>query len=240
MKTHPLVISHWRSTAASWAAYGPQDWWPGADEPLEVCIGAILAQNTAWRNAERALAQLKDAGVLSTLALAALPAEELTEMLRPSGTFRSKSLTVQAFLAHLRERYRGDLARMLARPLGALREELLAIRGIGPETADDILLYAAGHPSFVVDAYTRRIFTRIGVRLESDGYEAWRAFFMERLPADVTLFNEYHALLVRLGARVCLKRIPRCSECPLQQICATGRQQPLSSFLRRQEPRSRS
>ena len=206
-------------------AYGPQGWWPGAQEPLEVCIGAILAQNTAWRNAERALARLKDAGVMSTAALAALPAEELTELLRPSGTFRSKSLTVQAFVAHLGGRYRGDLARMLARPMAALREELQGIRGIGPETADDILLYAAGHPSFVVDAYTRRIFTRIGVRLQRDSYEAWRTFFMDRLPTDVALFNEYHALLDRLGSRVCLKRAPRCPECPLQQICATGREQ---------------
>ena len=205
------------------AAYGPQGWWPGAEEPLEVCIGAILAQNTAWGNAERALARLKDAGVMSTAALAALPPDDLTELLRPSGTFRSKSLTVQAFVAHVSERYRGDLARMLARPLAPLRTELLGIRGIGPETADDILLYAAGHPSFVVDAYTRRIFTRIGVRLQSDSYEAWRTFFMERLPVDVPLFNEYHALLDRLGSRVCLKRAPRCSECPLQPICATGR-----------------
>ena len=206
------------------SAFGPQGWWPGAEEPLEVCIGAILAQNTAWRNAERALARLKDASVMSTAALAALPPDELTELLRPSGTFRSKSLTVQAFVVHLQERYGGDLARMLARPMDALRAEMLGIRGIGPETADDILLYAAGHPSFVVDAYTRRIFTRIGVRLERDTYESWRAYFMERLPADVALFNEYHALLVRLGSRVCLKRAPRCSECPLREVCATGRE----------------
>lgn len=211
------------------AAFGPQHWWPGAEEPLEVCIGAILAQNTAWRNAERALARLKDAGVMSVAALAALPPDELTELLRPSGTYRSKSLTVQAFVAHLGERYRGDLSRMLARPLDALRAELLGIHGIGPETADDILLYAAGHPSFVVDAYTRRIFTRIGVRLDRDTYDAWRTFFMHNLPADVPLFNEYHALLVRLGSRVCHKRAPRCSECPLQGICATGREQQASA-----------
>ena len=205
------------------AAFGPQGWWPGAEEPLEVCIGAILAQNTAWRNAERALARLKDAGVMSTVALAALPPDELTELLRPSGTFRSKSLTVQAFVSHLVERYGGDLSRMLARAMDALRAELLGIRGIGPETADDILLYAAGRPSFVVDAYTRRIFTRIGVHLERDTYESWRVYFMDRLPADVTLFNEYHALLVHLGSRVCVKREPRCSECPVRTLCATGR-----------------
>ena len=206
------------------AAYGPQGWWPGAEEPLEVCIGAILAQNTAWRNAERAVARLKDAGVMSIAALAALPPEELTELLRPSGTFRSKSLSVQAFVAHVGERYGGELERMLARPMVSLRAELLALRGIGPETADDILLYAAGHPSFVIDAYTRRIFTRIGVRLQRDSYEAWRAFFMERLPTDVPLFNEYHALLDRLGSRVCLKRAPRCPDCPLRSLCATGRE----------------
>ena len=218
------------------AAFGPQGWWPGAEEPLEVCIGAILAQNTAWRNADRALARLKDAGVMSVAALAALPPDDLTELLRPSGTYRSKSLSVQAFVAHVSERYQGDLARMLARPLDALRAELLGIRGIGPETADDIVLYAAGHPSFVVDAYTRRIFTRIGVRLDRDTYEAWRTWFMDRLPADVPLFNEYHALLVRLGSRLCHKRAPHCPECPLQRLCATG--QSPSSFLRRQEPRS--
>ena len=207
------------------AAFGPQGWWPGAEEPLEVCIGAILAQNTAWRNAERALARLKDAGVMSIAVLAALPPDELTELLRPSGTFRSKSLSVQAFVAHVGERYEGDLARMLARPIAPLRAELLAIRGIGPETADDILLYAAGHPSFVIDAYTRRILTRIGVRPHRDTYKAWRAFFMDRLPPDVPLFNEYHALLDRLGSRVCLKRAPRCPACPLQPLCAMGREQ---------------
>ena len=175
---------------------------------------------------------------MSVAALAALPPDDLTELLRPSGTFRSKSLSVQAFVAHLGERYGGDLSRMLARPPDALRPELLGIRGIGPETADDILLYAAGYPSFVVDAYTRRIFTRIGVRLDRDGYEAWRAFFMDRLPPRVPLFNEYHALIVRLGSRVCLKRSPRCSQCPLQQLCATGREQHDSSFPPTQKPPS--
>ena len=206
------------------AAFGPQGWWPGAEQPLEVCIGAILAQNTAWRNADRALARLKDAGGMSIEALATLPPDELTELLRPSGTYRSKSLTVQAFVAHVGERYEGDLARMLARPMSPLRAELLAIRGIGPETADDIVLYAAGHPSFVIDAYTRRIFTRIGVRLESRHLRVVADLLHGRLPADVTLFNEYHALLVRLGSRVCQKRAPRCSECPLQPLCAVGRE----------------
>ena len=143
------------------SAFGPQGWWPGAEEPLEVCIGAILAQNTAWRNAERALARLKGRrGHVRHGPLRPCPPTSLTELLRPSGTFRSKSLTVQAFVAHLGERYQGDLARMLARPMDALRAEMLGIRGIGPETADDILLYAAGRPSFVVDACTRAASSR--------------------------------------------------------------------------------
>ena len=220
------------------AAFGPQDWWPGAEEPLEVCIGAILAQNTAWRNAERALERLKDAGVMSTAALAALPVEELTELLRPSGTFRSKSLTVQAFVAHLGERYQGDLAQMLARPPDALRTELLGIRGIGPETADDILLYAVGKAAFVVDGYTRRILYRLGLAPEKAPYSTYSGLFTRHLPADPALYNEYHALMVRHAKEACRKD-PLCHDCCLLDVCPAGKRLVASGGEARCQPHVR-
>ncbi|MBI2878239.1 MAG: endonuclease III domain-containing protein [Candidatus Rokubacteria bacterium] len=195
-------------------AFGPQHWWP-ARSAFEVVVGAILTQNTAWANVERAIANLRAAGALSPQALRDLPLPELARLVRPSGYFNIKARRLRAFIAHLWRRHDGDLRRMLRQPADRLRAELLAIPGIGPETADSILLYAAGRPVFVVDAYTRRILARHRLVPPRIDYEALRAFFEGHLPHDPALFNEYHALLVRVGKEFCRAR-PRCEACPLR------------------------
>jgi len=201
--------------------FGPRHWWPG-ETPFEVIVGAILTQATAWHNVEKAIVNLKAAGALTPAGMAALAQGRLAELIRPAGYYQVKARKLRAFLEYLNSRYEGDLERMFARPMAQLRPELLACFGIGPETADSILLYAAGQPSFVVDAYTRRIFARLGVVGATIGYEPLRAMFMAHLPADVPLFNEYHALLVALGQQHCGKNRPRCPACPLLFLCPTG------------------
>jgi len=196
--------------------FGPQHWWP-AETPFEVIVGAILTQNVSWRNVERALANLKERGLLTPESLAQVPEEELGELLRPAGYFRGKARKIKAFLAHLFTQHQGQLERLLNQPADQLREELLGLWGIGPETADSIVLYAAGQPSFVVDAYTLRIFSRLGLLPAGTRYQEARDFFQKHLPPDGTLFNEYHALLVALGKDYCRKRRPRCNDCPLQR-----------------------
>ena len=197
--------------------YGPRHWWP-ADTPLEVCVGAILTQNTNWGNVEKAIANLKQAGVLSLPALGELDRERLAQLIRPSGFFNVKSVRLQEFLGWLGERY-GSLEAMFSGDWRLLREELAAVRGIGPETCDSILLYAGGKPSFVVDAYTKRLFSRLGLLGETDGYQQVRGLFMAKLPAEHALFNEYHALIVEQCKRHCRKR-PLCDGCPLRGLCA--------------------
>lgn len=201
-------------------AYGPQGWWPG-DGAFEVCIGAILTQAASWNNVERAMDNLKMAGVLSPAGLRALPLEELAHLLRPSGYFTVKARKVKAFVEHL-SRYNDDLEAFFGKETTVLREELLGIYGIGEETADDILLYAAGKPVFVVDAYTIRIFQRLGLIGERATYRQVQSIFMNHLPPDVPTYNEYHALLVRLGKEVCRKREPLCGACPLLGLCPSG------------------
>jgi len=196
------------------AAFGPQRWWP-AETPFEVMVGAILTQNTNWRNVERAIANLRAARALTPAAMLRLAPEALAELIRPAGYFRVKAARLGHLLAHLRGRHRGSVARMLRAPLPALREELLGINGIGPETADSILLYAAGLPSFVVDAYTKRVFSRHGLVRADASYTEVQALFTSALPADAPLFNEYHALIVRVGKDCCRPREPRCDACPL-------------------------
>ncbi len=203
-------------------AYGPQHWWPGAETPIEVCVGAILTQSAAWTNVEKALARLKEAGALSLEAIHAASQEELAELVHASGYFNVKARKLKAFTQHVCERHGGDLAVMLAQPWESLRDELLGIYGIGEETADDIILYAAGAPSFVMDAYTRRILSRLGVEAADERYESYRRLFMDALPPDARMFNEYHALLDKLAKDVCRKRGPRCGECPLLELCPTG------------------
>lgn len=202
------------------AHYGPRHWWPG-DGPFEVIVGAILTQQTAWTNVERALANLRAAGALSPDAMRVLLEDELASLIRPSGFFRTKARKLKALLDLLFDRFDGDLDRMLAAPGDELRELLLATHGIGPETADAILLYAASRPYFVIDTYTRRTFSRIGIRPARDTYDAWQALFHNRLSRDVAFFNEYHALIVEHGKDVC-RANPRCGECVLADACETG------------------
>ncbi len=205
------------------AHYGHTGWWPG-DGPFEIAIGAILTQNTAWTNVERAIANLKTAGLLCPEAMLACSTGELEEVLRPSGYFRVKTDRVRNFCRRLVDGYDGRMEELARRPLGELRRELLGIKGVGPETADDILLYACGKPVFVVDAYTRRILARHGVVDPAIGYEPLRALFEENLEADVDLFKEFHGLIVWTGKDFCRKR-PRCESCPLCPLLAEG--QPL-------------
>lgn len=204
------------------AHFGPRGWWP-AESATEMMVGALLTQSVAWRNVEKCLAQLKAAGMMDWHALHTAPDEVLETLIRPSRFFKAKARKLKSLAAHVVERYDGELARLFARPMAELRPELLAVHGLGPETVDCILLYAAEHPSFVVDAYTRRIFSRLGYFHERIGYEPMRRFFMERLEADVPLFNEYHALIDGLGHHFCHPQAPRCGECPLATACAYGR-----------------
>lgn len=198
--------------------YGHRQWWP-AESPFEVCVGAILTQNTNWGNVEKALANLKEAGRLSPQGISTLLPDELAALIRPAGYFNVKARRLQEFVGFLMAQTGGALQRLFAMDFRQLRPLLLAVRGIGPETADSMLLYAGNQPSFVVDAYTRRIFSRLGLVDEGIGYEALRRFFMESLPSDAALYNEYHALIVEHGKQICRPR-PRCERCCLAVWCA--------------------
>lgn len=198
-------------------AYGWQHWWP-AEEPFEVMVGAILTQSAAWRNAEKAIANLKAAKALSPEAIRRLPLLELARIIRPCGYYNTKALKLKSLAGWLGNHCHDDLNRLFASDIEDLRRQLLSIRGIGWETADSILLYAAAKPVFVIDAYTRRIMSRIGFAQDNHSYAVYQQLFMENLPADARLFNEYHALLVRLAKDACLKK-PVCDRCCLNDIC---------------------
>jgi len=195
-------------------ALGPMDWWP-ARTRFEVIVGAILTQNTAWANVERAIGNLRRAHALTPGAMERVSNDRLARLIRPSGYFRQKARKLKAFVRFLRECYGGSLLRMFRRPTAELREQLLAVHGIGPETADSILLYAGGHPVFVVDAYTHRILGRHNLTNGKPDYAAVRSLFEMNLPRDAALYNEFHALLVNAGKNWCRKSQPRCGECPL-------------------------
>ena len=197
--------------------YGPRHWWP-ADTPFEVCVGAILTQNTNWGNVEKAIANLKREGLLSAEAMREVPVERLAETIRPAGFFNVKSARLKDFVAWLFLRHDGNLERMFSGEWRELRKELLQVRGIGRETCDSILLYAGNKPSFVVDAYTKRLFAHLGVVSETADYEDVRTLFMENLPEDVELFNEYHALIVQHCKEHCRKK-PLCPGCGLHFSC---------------------
>lgn len=230
--------------AALLRAWGPQHWWP-AQSRLEVVAGGFLTQNTAWRNVERALASLRSARKLSLRGIRGMPAGQLAQLIRSSGYFRQKAARLKNFVRFLDRRYGGSLARMFARPTEELRKELLALNGVGPETADSILLYAGGHPVFVVDAYTRRIFERHGIVPASAKYDEIRAlvegalagFRLEGEPGSAPghppsrmsrarrselaqHYNELHGLIVRAGKDFC-GTTPRCDGCPLQPFLPT-------------------
>ncbi len=196
--------------------YNSPHWWP-ADGPFEVIVGAILTQNTNWRNVEKALGNLKAAGALDAAALRAMPEPALAELIRPSGFFTVKARRLKALLAWLGE----DWRERLAGDLNEVRAGLLSVNGVGEETADAILLYAAGHPTFVIDAFTRRILDRVGITPSARSNEGYRRMFMDNLPHEASLFNAFHAQFVQLGKEYCRPQ-PRCAACPLRDLCATG------------------
>ena len=198
-------------------AHGHAGWWPGAT-PFEVCLGAILTQNTAWSNVEKALAELERRGLLSFEPLAALSAEQIAPLIRSAGYFNVKARRLKAFLDFLGREYGGRVEPMRAAEPAALRRQLLAVNGIGRETADSIALYAADKPLFVVDAYTRRIASRLGWIRGDEDYDEIQGWFTARLPRDVELYNDYHAQIVLLGKSVCRPR-PRCAVCLLLRVC---------------------
>ena len=197
------------------AAHGPQHWWPG-DTAFEIMVGAVLTQNTAWTNVEKAIANLKTANALSPEVIAAAPHRRLAAWLRPSGYFNIKAQRLRAFCQWLIRQ--GGAKRLARLPTERLRAELLQVHGVGPETADDILLYAFNRPVFVIDAYTRRLFQRLGLIQGDEGYESLRSLFEKSLATDTQLFNEYHALIVAHTKDVCRKR-PLCGTCKLGPFC---------------------
>jgi endonuclease-3 related protein len=198
------------------AAFGPQHWWPG-ETPFEIMLGAILTQNTNWTNVEKAIANLRTAGRLEPAALNALETSELETLIRPAGYFRVKAKRLKNFIAWLFQDYGGELAALAAVETTRLREELLAISGIGPETADSILLYALDRPVFVVDTYTARVMVRHRLVEPEVDYEQLQSLFESNLEPDRALYNEYHALLVRAGKHYCKPR-PNCPPCPLAPL----------------------
>lgn len=197
--------------------FGPLHWWP-ADSPFEVLVGAILTQNTAWRNVECAIAALKAEIPVEPGPLLQIDRQRLEGLIRPAGFFRQKAERLQLFAAYLRDHHDGDLNAMLDGPLQQVRNQLLACKGIGPETADSILLYAGGRPSFVVDAYTRRLLIRLDLLRGDERYEQIRHLFMAHLPHNSDLFNEYHALIVEQCKQYCRVK-PLCVDCCLQKYC---------------------
>jgi endonuclease-3 related protein len=197
-------------------AFGPQHWWPG-ETSFEIVTGAILTQNTNWTNVEKAIANLKSGGYLTPEALHHIDISQLAELIHPAGYYNIKAKRLKNFINWLFENYNGELTRLESIDTNQLREELLAIKGIGRETADSILLYALGRPVFVVDAYTARITLRHELIEPGADYEQLRELFESNLPEDVRLFNEYHALLVKAGKEFC-KTKARCSGCPLEEL----------------------
>ena len=202
-------------------ALGPMHWWPG-DTPFEVIVGAILTQSTGWANVERAIANLRAAGMLTASAMFRVRTARLATLVRPSGYFRQKAKKLKAFLRFLHDEYQDSLEKMFQTPTLELREKLLSVHGIGRETADSILLYAGNHPIFVVDAYTHRIFGRHRLTDGKAEYENVRAMIEASVPRTSELFNEFHALIVNTGKNWCRKSAPRCEECPLRSLLPAG------------------
>jgi endonuclease-3 related protein len=203
-------------------ALGPQHWWPG-DTPFEVIVGTILTQNTSWTNVEMALGNLRGEGLLTVEGMERVNQRHLAKLLRPAGYFRQKAQKLKAFVKFLRAEYAGSLTRMFKTPTLQLREKLLGVSGIGPETADSILLYAGEQPVFVVDAYTKRMFARHGWIGEKAKYEDVRWMVERQFPGDVRRFNELHALIVSAGKNFCRPQEPNCGECPLGRYLEEGR-----------------
>jgi endonuclease-3 related protein len=197
-------------------AYGSQNWWP-AESQFEMMIGAILTQNTSWKNVEKAIQNLKKRDLLSVEALKDIPMPALAEHIRPAGYFNIKAKRLKNLIVLIQEKYDGDLNRLFSGDTETIRMELLSVRGIGLETADSMLLYGAGRALFVVDAYTHRILSRHNLIGEEAGYYDLQTFFMDNLPHEVELFQEFHALIVRTGKDYCRKQ-PLCPDCPLEHV----------------------
>lgn len=200
-----------------WSYFGPQGWWP-AETPFEVCVGAILTQNTNWKNVEKAIKNLKEKGLLTPKALYNLSLEELAQLIKPCGFYNLKAKRLRNFLAFLINNYQGDLKKMQEEPLEELRVKMLSIKGLGKETVDSILLYALEKPIFVVDTYTYRILNRHGIVAEESTYDELQEIFHNSLPKDIKLFKEYHALLVECGKNFCKTNKPYCENCPLNSL----------------------
>jgi len=222
------LTSKWTGSAVSerlidlfWNLYnyfGPQYWWPG-QSPFEIAIGAILTQNTNWQNVEKAIINLKNHGLLTHKAILEIPHSQLAQLIRPAGYFNIKANRIKSFVEFMEKEFQGNMEKMRHSDIVTARQMLLSVHGIGPETADSILLYALDKPVFVVDAYTARILARHNIiDLENAQYELIQNLFMENLPVDTCLFNEYHALFVRLGKEMCKRKRPKCSPCPLKNL----------------------
>jgi endonuclease-3 related protein len=205
MAMHRTMLKH----------FGPLHWWPGKTQ-FEMIVGAILTQNTAWKNVVKALENIKAANALSPRALHEMPPARLAQMIRPSGYFNIKAKRLKSFLSFLHDNYSGSLKEMFHEKPETLRKELLDVNGVGPETGDSILLYAGRIPTFVVDAYTKRIFSRHGLLTGKEKYQEVKEFFEKNLPCDTQLYNEYHAQIVNIGKLFC-RRIARCEICPLNK-----------------------
>lgn len=199
------------------SSFGGQRWWP-ADTPFEVMVGAILTQNTSWLNVEKAISNLKSHNLLRPHKLSKLPLKRLASLIRPSGYYNIKAKRLKSFLKFFIGNYGGDIKKMRETKPLFLREQLLCVNGIGPETADSILLYALDMPFFVVDAYTKRVLLRHGLIEEGASYGEVQKLFTQNIKKEVKLFNEYHALLVKLGKEYCLKNKPKCDICPLRSL----------------------
>lgn len=196
--------------------YGPRHWWPG-ETRFEIMVGAILTQNTSWKNVEKAIQNLKQKGVLTLEGIHHLKKSQLANLIQSSGYYRVKADRLKSFVHFIFNKYNGELERMKGVPTDELRKMLLQVKGIGPETADSILLYGLNRPIFVVDAYTRRILSRHRIISEKASYDEIQKLFMDHLPHEEKLFNEYHALIVHLGKNLC-KKIPKCDQCVLNGI----------------------
>ena len=200
--------------------FGRQHWWP-ADTPFEVIVGAILTQQTTWKNVEKAINNLRENGLLNISSLTRVNLRRLGKVIRPTGYFHQKAERLKGVCRYIYRNYGDDLDKLFSKPISNLREELLSLKGLGPETVDSIILYAANKPIFVIDAYTKRIAHRLGIT-DLDKYEDLRRYFEEHLPNDLELYQEFHALIVELGKNYC-KTKPDCSPCPLKKECGFNR-----------------
>jgi len=210
LKMHHILLNH----------FGPLHWWPGSS-PFEIIIGAILTQNTSWKNVEKAIQNLKNRKILHPKALHIIDEKELSLFIKPSGYFNLKAKRLKNFLEYFMNNYKGDTNIMFLQDGKKLRKDLLTINGIGPETADSILLYAGNKPFFVVDAYTKRIFSRHHFISNEKSYQYVQELFMKNLPKNVELFNEFHAQIVMLGKYFCTKINPKCKACPINYLKKT-------------------